>query len=524
MFRATPALSLAATQMRLARAPMRGAVVGSGPSGFYAASRLLSAFDAAHGSGPGGVEVHMYERLPTPYGLVRYGVAPDHPEVKNVEHKFDQVAHDPRFRFFGNVRVTTGLESGTGPEAHIPLKQLAPYYTHALFAYGASEARHLGVPGSQPGELPHVYAALDFVQWYNGHPDAHGASGTAKSLEKLRGDAVRRVAVVGAGNVALDVLRVLLCGTAQAPKEHALGKTDIPEPVLAALRSWQVESVDIYARRGPAQLAFTNKELREVLGLPHVPLRPVPPALLEQASEQAASWSDAGRKRAMRRLISQLQKGSTCKWTEDPLPALRWGLHFLRSPAAFLGDEHGVHQVRWDVTNVDPETGAAQLSGEQETSDADMVVSSVGYRSVSMQGSDEGPWVPFDGKRNVVPSRQGRVVGSDDQPLPGLYVSGWLATGPVGVIASTMMDAFSVADQMVEDWHERPEHTLCNTVGQSEAEAAVPAAVQRPAQPVVSYGGWLRIDAEERRRGEALGKLREKILTVPEMLEIAQES
>lgn len=469
---------------------LRLAIVGSGPSGFYAAARVLGAFDPARGSGAGGVAVHMFEQLPAPFGLVRYGVAPDHPEVRNAENRFDQVARDPRFRFFGNVCVAD--EPRAAP--HISLATLSQHYTHLLLAYGASEPRTLDIPGARLG---HSLAALDFVEWYNGHPRAFAPGGIAESLARVRGERMRHVTVIGAGNVALDVARVLLRATKHAPA-GALAHTDMPQPVLDTLRTWHVEHVSVCARRGPAQAAFTNKELREMLAL-HAPMRPLAPALLADA--QRALPADAGQRRALARLLAQLEKGSTAAtWTPQARP--QWALEFLRAPAAFLGNGGGVSGVRWDVTRLD---GARAVpTGAQIETPADMVVASVGYKSEPLRGAR----IPFDPRRRVVPNTHGRVDG-----CPGVYASGWVATGPVGIIATTMMGAFGVADEIVADWrHGQP--TLCG----GAPDDALARGLDSPG--VISYADWLEIDAAERRRGAQLGKPREKFLHVDDMLRV----
>ena len=515
---ASPTLRMAASLAANAP-PMRVAIVGSGPSGFYAAARLLQSFDAKHGTGTDGTEIHMYERLPTPFGLVRYGVAPDHPEVRNVESKFDQVARDPRFSFFGNVRVTA--DDAPPPQsastAQISLSSLAPFYTHVLFAYGASDARHLHVPGSSPGELEHVHTALDFVQWYNGHPDAHLPDAP---FSKMSGSDIRHVSVIGAGNVAIDVARILLRQSKSAPLDASLQRTDAPESVLEQLRSWDVETVHLYARRGAAQLAFTNKELREMLNLPHAPFEPMNHETLEEALAAVSRSSHTAYKRAMTRLLKQLQKGSVLPFDARHKP--QWGIKLMHSPKEFTGS-HGSKRVThatWDLTEV--RNGRAVSTGRTETTSTDLVLASVGYRSQPLAGSHGSLSVPFDSKQHIIPNERRRVVREDGSRIPGMYVSGWLATGPVGVIVSTMFDAFGVADDMLADWRQPDslKHTLCASVGVNEAQLSVPTALREQGKRVVSYSDWLRIDAAERERGLALGKPREKFLSVDEMLKV----
>jgi adrenodoxin-NADP+ reductase len=274
--------------------PLRLAIIGSGPSGFYSAARILHSLKQSSLDAP-DVRVDMFERLPIPNGLVRWGVAPDHLEVKNVEHKFAEVASDPRFRFFGNVNVveeaaTKKLDVAAGsstkskrasaytyPHAiEIPLSTLAQHYTHILFSYGCSHSRPLGIPGSSAGELTNVHSALDFVNWYNGHPAAHDFDFLqSEPWRKVDLIGARQMSIIGAGNVALDVARIvlrastgsLLEATSSSKAREELAKSDIPEPILQHLSESKITQVDINARRGPAQAAFTNKELREMLAL-----------------------------------------------------------------------------------------------------------------------------------------------------------------------------------------------------------------------------------------------------------------
>ncbi|WFD32215.1 adrenodoxin-NADP(+) reductase [Malassezia sp. CBS 17886] len=517
MFSPTRVARLAASRIQQAQ-PLRLAVIGSGPSGFYAASRMLDSFDPSYGTGSDGVEVHMYERLPTPFGLVRYGVAPDHPEVKNVEHKFDKVARDPRFRFFGNVRVTGGPAPPLAhdPCAAIALDQLAPHYTQVLFAYGASEARHLDVPGSD-GALDNVYAALDFVEWYNGHPDAHAPGAPAAALASVRGEDMRRIAVVGAGNVALDVARILLKQCATSPASLSLAKTDMPEPVVACLSTWQLEDVNLYVRRGPAHVAFTNKELREMLTLTNVAFRPVDRPLLQAAQATVRESTDAGTKRAKTRLLAQLEKGSKTPWDATPTTP-RWGLSFFRAPAALLGSQT-LERVQWNKTHIDA-AGRAQPTDDTETTQEDHLISSVGYRSTPLAGHGAVS-VPFDAKRSVISNTRNRITDETGRVCPGLFVSGWLATGPVGVIVSTMVDAYGVADEIRRECAEGAA-TLCASVGHAEAVPGIPAALEHAHRKVVSFDDWLQIDRAEQERGKPLGKPREKFLSVDAMLRVVE--
>ncbi|EST06349.1 NAD(P)-binding domain protein [Kalmanozyma brasiliensis GHG001] len=539
----------------------RIAIIGAGPSGFYAASRLLSRIPSQQ------LRIDIFDRLPVPHGLVRYGVAPDHPDVKNVENKFAAVSQDPRLRFAGNANVVhsgSSSSSAAGEAVEVPLEELSRYYTHILFSYGASTGRSLGIPGEV--ELDNIYSALQFVNWYNGHPSSHSSS------SKFDLSNTHHLTVIGAGNVALDVARIVLrCSTPflessprvtsnKAPGLAALEETDVPEPVLAELGRCKVNEVDVFARRGPAQLAFTNKEVREMLSLEGIALRPPPAELLDsalaqletlaksEAADPARAQEIASEVRVKKRLLSLLAKGSKTKPGGEGVK--QWGLNFFHSPARFLpkGNSKAVGQVEWNRTTLqsgrptaksldatDPRKAAwsagstdsvPAATGQTVITDTDMVVSSVGYQSEPLASSSsssqsevvrEGRLValPFDARRKIVPNQAGRVLDPiTSAPIPGAYVSGWLARGPTGVIATTMMDAYSVADLILDDLHSAAE-------GGREVEGDLLEKLHREGtRKVVGFDGWRRIDEEEKRRGQKLGKIREKILTVKEMLDV----
>ena len=544
------------------------AIIGSGPSGFYAASRLLARSPS--------LTIDIFDRLPVPHGLVRYGVAPDHPDVKNVENKFATVSQDPRLRFAGNVNVVHrkgkhGGSSEYGDAVQVELGELARYYTHILFAYGASRGRRLGAEGE--AGLQGVWTALEFVNWYNGHPASHDPA----LLEPgFRVDLTNKhhMTVIGAGNVALDVARIVLRSSTpflepsggrptsnKAPGLAALEETDVPETVLAELARCKVSDVDVFARRGPAQLAFTNKEVREMLSLQGIALRPPNEQLLDaalvQLDELAAKGASnparaneiASEVRVKKRLLNLLAKGSKAKANQEQVKT--WGLNFFRSPAKFLPklDSSRVGGAEWNITTLssgqptqnnldaadpkkatwsstDPPPTTSTATGRTVTTPTDMIVSSVGYQSEPLSGSSpsahsvvhQGRLVqlPFDPSRHIVPNLGGRIIDPCTQrPVPRSYVSGWLARGPNGVIATTMMDAYSVADVMLSD--------LQTT--QSPSEVDVDADLlqdlrNRETNKIVGFDAWRAIDKEEKRRGAKLGKIREKILTVKEMLDV----
>lgn len=569
----------------------RVAIIGAGPSGFYAASRLLSRIPYSSSDSPSSqpLNIDIFDRLPVPHGLVRYGVAPDHPDVKNVENKFASVSQDPRLRFAGNVNVVhSPSDSAANPypdAVQVPLELLSRYYTHILFSYGASTGRPLGIPGSNPGELSGVYTALEFVNWYNGHPASHDPTLLSRSHFNVDLSNKHHLTVIGAGNVALDVARIVLRSSTpflessgrvtsnKAPGLSALEETDVPGPVLAELARCKVRDVDVFARRGPAQLAFTNKEVREMLSLEGIALRAPEKELLDSAlkqldelaakgaSDPASAQEIASEVRVKKRLLSLLTKGSKTKVGEE---TKTWGLNFFHSPAKFLplpnskGDGKQVGGVEWNLTtlasgqptpaNLDaadpkkatwgsgstdttPAASPSTATGKTRTTATDMIVSSVGYQSEPLFSSSsqstspavlkEGRLVelPFDTSRKIVPNTGGRVLNPQTkEAVPGAYVSGWLARGPNGVIATTMMDAYGVADVILSDLHS-------TSTSQKQAAVEVDGDLlyqlqKQESKQVVGFEGWRKIDEEEKSRGAKLGKLREKILTVKEMLEI----
>lgn len=536
--------------------------------------------------------------------------------AQNVEHKFDSVAEDPRFKFFGNVNITSSssqVDSDSYHYAHatqLPLSSLLPHYTHLLLSYGSSLPRPLGIPGSDPGELANVHSALDFVNWYNGHPAAHDENLLSQAPwrrisfpEFPSSSSNNHMTVVGAGNVALDVARIvlrasLLVSNSSSSNREALAKTDVPEPVLASLSSSNIKRVDVFARRGPAQLAMTNKEVREMMALEGISFSGVPEQELQDAreevevkekeDEQAGRSEGKGEARVRKRLLDLLKKGSkeTFKAGDDGQSS--WGLNFFRAPKAFKSQEGtaqdaqgvaAVRRVEWNVTSfskppsteastsnsslppsteeekslaartaawgndpdpsgsiaaVTPNVHAAKPTGQTEATSTDMIVSSVGYRSTPLDGNQTSNptsisttqsttfQLPFDSKQHLIPNSSGRVLlpSSASSVIPGIYVSGWLARGPVGVIASTMYDAYSVADLITSDWRSTAadqQKSLSSKLGLQGSEnffdsSSSPPELSDTQQRVVSYQDWKRLDTEELRQGKELGKLREKLL------------
>lgn len=442
---------------------LRVAIVGAGPAGFFLAEKLLAQSEIR-------VTVDLYERLPTPYGLVRFGVAPDHEKIKNVTRQFDKTAARPGFRFFGNVDVGR----------HITLDDLRRHYHQVCFTTGAQTDRHMGIPGE---DLARSHPATEFVAWYNGHPDFADRSFDLS---------VERVAVVGVGNVAVDVARIL-CRT---PEE--LATTDIAPYALDALRASRLKEVYLLGRRGPVQAAFTNPEVKELGDLPGADIHVVPDEIALDPVSQAEL--DQGDDRSAAKKVEILREFSTRPRAGQPrLLTIR----FLVSPAALLADERGgvrtMRLVRNRLVAARDGTARAEPTAEVEDLPVGLVFRSVGYRGLPIPG------LPFDERAGVVPNQEGRVA-------PGLYVAGWIKRGPTGVIGTNKPDAAETAAAMVADAR--------SDAARSPSEPAdAIASLLRQRQPaLVTFADWQRLDHLESERGRALGRPRVKFTTVAEMM------
>jgi ferredoxin/flavodoxin---NADP+ reductase len=379
------------------------AVVGSGPSGLYAADAL-----AAYEQIP--VHVDVIDKLPTPFGLVRYGVAPDHVSIRSVRDKLADVFRNPRVRFIGNCEVG----------ADVSVDHLRDRYDAVILSYGASRDRQLGLEGE---DLPGSIAATDFVSWYCGHPEA-----AVHAYDQLLSSATSAV-VVGVGNVAIDVTRVL------AKSRGELESTDMPDHVLMALERSSITDIHILGRRGPVQAAFTTKELRELGELADADV------LVDARDLELDAVSEVelkGNKVAARN-IEVLQD-----WANRPTRGLRKRIHFhfFTRPVRLTGAS-SVQSIDVERTRID-ETGSAVGTGDYENLAAQLVVRSVGYRGVALPG------VPFDEKANVIPHLNGRVV-ADGSTVPRLYVAGWIKRGPTGIIGTNKKDANATIDSLIAD-------------------------------------------------------------------------
>lgn len=446
--------------------PLRVAVVGAGPSGFYTAAALLAQKEVA-------VAIDLIDRLPAPYGLVRYGVAPDHPKIKEVTRVFERVALDPRVRYLGNV--------GCGRD--LSVAEMRRHYDQIVLAVGGPSDRRLGVPGE---ELAGSHSSTAFVAWYSAHPDF---------LDLPVELACSAAAVVGVGNVAIDVARIL----ARDPEE--LAKTDISDAALALLRGSAVRDVHVLARRGPVQAKCSAAELKEMAQLAGVDLV-VDPAELELDEASAAEL--AGDREAQKNLeiLRELAARGT---TGAPR---RIHLRFKVSPVEILGEDGRVAALRLERNRLVPGRWgvAAEGTGETETLPVGLVVRAVGYRSLPIPG------VPFDERKAIVPNEKGRVLDpATGSAVAGLYVAGWVKRGPTGLIGSNKPDGAETAAAMLED--------LPATAPAPEwMPEAVDAALAARGVRRVDFEAWRRLDRLEIERGRAQGRPRVKLGSVEEML------
>jgi ferredoxin--NADP+ reductase len=468
--------------------PIRVAVIGSGPAGFYAAGHLLKNPD-------GRFEIDMIERLPTPWGLVRSGVAPDHPKIKSVTRVYEKTAAHPRFRYFGNVCFGE----------HVSREDLLEHYHAIVYATGSPLDRPLGIPGE---DVPGSHAATEFVGWYNGHPDHTGLEVDLVSAE--------RAVVIGNGNVAIDVARMLVL----APDE--LAPTDTADHALEVLARSRVQEVLVVGRRGPAQAAFTNPELLELGELSDADI-----VVDEDELERALSVHDEGAEQdqTARRNVEIMREYAQ----RTPTPGRkRVVLRFLLSPVELRAGEDGaltaVELVRNELVPSDSGALRARATDEHETIPAGLVFRAIGYRGVPLPG------VSFDERAATILNDGGRVLDPESRShSPGEYVVGWIKRGPSGVIGTNKKDAQETVDAMLADLIDGDESARNGdgpTAGSrhtpSEPDARAIEALLRERQPaLVTYSGWEAIDRHERELGEASGRPRVKLTEIEQMLQIA---
>jgi len=455
----------------------RAAVIGAGPSGFYAADHLLKE----------GIAVDLFDALPTPYGLVRAGVAPDHPKIKSVTRMYDKTAQHPNFRFFG------GVELG----ADVTRDELLERYHAVVYAVGTPTDNRLGIPGAdRPGSV----AAAEFVAWYNGHP-----SHVDEAFEL----SCARAVVIGNGNVAIDVARMLVLD----PDE--LAATDTADHAIEAFAGASVTDVVILGRRGPAQAAFTNPELRELGELARADIV-VDPGELELDPHSAAWLESDDASPTARRNVAILREYATRR------PAgrsHRIELRFGRSPIEILGDGDGdgpVTGLRVARNRLEPDSRGgvrAVVTEEQEVISCGLVIRSIGHRGRPLPG------VPFDERRGLIRNDGGRVCEDDGTPRPGEYAVGWIKRGPSGVIGTNKKCAADTMSRLLEDLRR----------GRLEEPAlpsgdAIATWLRTRVPGLVTWRGWEAIDEHERDLGATAGRPRVKLVRVPEMLAVAGQT
>ncbi|MFD3354560.1 FAD-dependent oxidoreductase [Streptomyces fradiae] len=445
--------------------PLRVAIVGAGPAGIYAADALLKS-EAANDP---GVSIDLFERMPAPFGLIRYGVAPDHPRIKGIVTALHQVLDKPQIRLFGNVSYPSD----------ITLDDLRAFYDAVVFSTGAEADRELNIPGV---DLDGSYGAAEFVSWYDGHPDVP----RTWPLE------AEKVAVLGVGNVALDVARVL------AKTADELLPTEIPANVYEGLKANKALEVHVFGRRGPAQAKFSPMELRELDHSPSIEVIVNPEDIdYDQGS------IDARRSNKQVDMVAKTLENWAIRDVGDRPHKLF--LHFFESPSEILGEDGRVVGLRTERTELDG-TGNVRGTGEFTTWDVQAVYRAVGYLS------EELPKLPWDAASGTVPDRGGRVVEGGEH-VASTYVTGWIRRGPIGLIGHTKGDANETVANLLEDHREGRLHTP-----EAPQEDAVVAFLEGRGVAYTTWDGWYRLDAAERALGEAEGRERIKIVEREEML------
>ncbi len=440
------------------------AVVGAGPAGIYAAD-ILDKSDA-------DVTIDLFERMPAPFGLIRYGVAPDHPRIKGIVTALHKVLDKPNIRLLGNIDYGTDIK----------LDELREFYDAVIFSTGAAADRALDIPGI---DLDGSYGAADFVSWYDGHPDVPRTWPLNASS----------VAVLGVGNVALDVARIL------AKTADELLTTDIPDNVYQGLRTSPVTDVHVFGRRGPAQAKFTPLELRELDHSPNVEVIVSP----EDIEFDDGSIAALRASKQIDMVVKTLQEWAI---REPGNRRKRLHLHFFHSPAEVLGEDGRVTGLRTERTEL---TGDGNVRGTGEFHDWDVqaVYRAVGYLSSHL------PEIPFDHVAGVVPNQAGRVLDLDDNQLPGVYVTGWIKRGPIGLIGHTKGDAAETIASLLSD-----ADTL--TAPKYDSPDAILDFLAARGIPFTTWEGWGKLDSHEKALGLAAGRERIKVVEREEMTRVSR--
>ncbi|MFF7181394.1 FAD-dependent oxidoreductase [Streptomyces sp. NPDC008121] len=446
--------------------PLRVAIVGAGPAGIYAADALLKSEAAAEP----GVSIDIFERMPAPFGLIRYGVAPDHPRIKGIINALHQVLDKPQVRLFGNIDY--------GTDVH--LDDLRAFYDAVVFSTGAMADRELRIPGV---ELDGTYGAADFASWYDGHPD----------VPRTWPLHAEKVAVLGVGNVALDIARIL------AKTADELLPTEIPPNVYDGLKANKAVEIHVFGRRGPAQAKFSPMELRELDHSPNIEVIVNP----EDIDYDEGSIAERRKNKQTDMVAKTLENWAIRDVGDRPHKLF---LHFFESPAEILGEDGKVVGLRTERTELD---GTGNVKGTGTTTDWDVqaVYRAVGYLS------DELPKLPWDTISGTVPDEGGRVIEESGAPMPSTYVTGWIRRGPVGLIGHTKGDANETVANLLDDFA----NGRLLTPETPETDAVV-AFLEGKGLTYTTWDGWYALDAAEKALGEAEGRERVKIVEREDML------
>lgn len=452
--------------------PLRVAIVGSGPAGFYAADHLLKKADYV-------IEVDMFDRLPTPHGLVRSGVAPDHQKIKTVTKVYDKIASNPNFRFFGLVEFGKDID----------IDDLKDYYHQIVFATGTQTDRKMNIPGE---ELNGNYTAIEFVAWYNGHP----------YYTNLDFDfSAKRVAIIGIGNVAVDVARILCLS------KNELLKTDIADYALEKLSKSRIKEVFMIGRRGPAQAAFTNLEIKELGNLDDADVITIPKEI--ELDNLTKKHLENNPEKSVERKLEILKNYSINKTTKSKKLYIR----FLASPIRIIGDENKnvktLELVKNKLHKSDDGSLRPRPTNEREKLNVDMIFRSIGYHGTPL------PRIPFNEKWGIIPNDNGRIIDPELQKhITGLYVTGWIKRGPTGVIGTNKTDSGETVECMMEDIKE---DKILNPRNSEPKE--IEKLIKKRNPKFLTYKDWLKIDEKEKERGKKTGRPRVKYTSIKEMLE-----
>lgn len=445
--------------------PLRVAVVGAGPAGIYASDLLIKS-DV-------DVQIDLFERMPAPFGLIRYGVAPDHPRIKGIVKSLHAVLDKPEIRLLGNIEI--------GKD--ITVEELREFYDAIVFATGATGDRNLNIPGHN---LKGSYGAGEFVGFYDGNPD----------FSRTWDLSAKQVAVVGVGNVGLDVARIL------AKTGDELHVTEIPDNVYETLKQNQAEEIHVFGRRGPAQAKFTPMELKELDHSPTIEVIVNPEDIdYDEASIEARRDSKS------QDLVCQTLENYAIREPKGAPHKLY--IHMFEAPVEILGEDGKVVGLRTERTEL---TGDGNVRGTGQFTDwpVQAVYRAVGYRSDSVEG------VPFDDKKAVIPNDGGHVTNADGSIVNGLYATGWIKRGPVGLIGNTKSDAKETTEMLVNDWKDGK----LTEATQRDPEA-ITAFLKQRSIAFTTWDGWYELDAAERKAGEAEGRERKKIVEWDEMVSYA---